>query len=84
MGWEYHKRQRGRNGTFVPHGRKKVQLHLRMTPAQADWLRLHALKNKMGLSEYVLTVIARYYRLQKLLHDRKRRKDRGPLEEDIE
>ena len=64
MGWEYHERRRARDGTFVPRDkRRKTQLHLRVTPRQADLIRRMAVKEGMGLTTFVLTTIHRYYTL---------------------
>lgn len=66
MGWEYHERQRKRDGTFAPRDRRrKAQLHLRVTPRQADLIRRMAVKEGMGLTTFVLTTIQRYYSLLK-------------------
>ena len=75
MGWEYHRRQRGRDGRFASsEKRKKAQLHLRMSSRQADVLRMLAVKSGMGLSEYVLATISAYYDLRRL-YNRERRKN---------
>ena len=64
MGWEYHERRRARDGTFVPRDRRrKAQLHLRVTPRQAELIRNMAVREGMGLTTFVLTTIHRYYTL---------------------
>lgn len=73
-GWEYHRRRRGRDGRFVGEKRKKGQLHLRVTQNQADVLRLLAVKEGMGLSEFVVTTVTRYYELRRR-YTRERRKN---------
>lgn len=75
MGWEYHRRNRARNGTFATSGRKTVQLHLRMTPEQADFIRHKAVKHKMSLSEYCYKVAVGFYSL-KTLYNQERLKNR--------
>ena len=74
-GWEYHHRRRGRDGRFTGDKRQKSQVHLRMTEKQANVLRTLAVKEGMGLSEFVLTTIYRYYQLKKQLYTRERRKN---------
>lgn len=64
-GWEYHRRQRGRDGRFAAAGRRKAQLHLRVTPRQAEIIRAMAIRERMGLSEFILTTIVRYYELKR-------------------
>ena len=73
MGWEYHKRSRARDGTFVARDqRRKAQLHLRVTPRQADLIRRMAIKEGMGLTDFVLTTIHRYYTMLRDQRDRQR------------
>lgn len=71
MGWEYHNRQRGSAGRYVAYmHRRTTQMHLRMKPKQAEIIRNQAIKNHMGLSEYVLHCIAGYWEMCSRQHTR--------------
>lgn len=65
MGWEYHRRQRGSDGRFIRDKRRKGQLHLRVTPKQAEIIRTMATKERMGLTEFVLHCITGFYARQR-------------------
>lgn len=84
MGWEYHRRTRDTSGRFYSPspGRRRAQLHIRLTPRQATWLRAQSIKRGMTLSRYVLTAAVRFEQVSRFMHNRQRRKDRGPLEEE--
>lgn len=84
MGWEYHRRTRDSSGRFysLSPGRTRVQLHIRLTPRQANWLRAQSIKRQMTLSRYVLTAAVRYEQVSRFMRHRQREKERGPLEEE--
>ena len=68
MGWEYHRRTRDTSGRFYSPspGRRRAQ----------------SIKRGMTLSRYVLTAAVRFEQVSRFMHNRQRRKDRGPLEEE--
>lgn len=66
MGWEYHNRERDTYGRFSGRGKRlanSAQLHMRMTPKQAKFIRAKAIANRMEISEFVWAVIQQYYNL---------------------
>lgn len=84
MGWEYHRRTRDSSGRFysLSPGRKRVQMHIRLTPRQAEWLRHQSIKRQMTLSAYILTAAVRYEQVSAFMRHRQRERERGPAEEE--
>lgn len=66
MGWEYHNRERDTYGRFSGRGKRlanSAQLHIRLTPKQAKFIRAKAIANRMEIAAYVWAVIQQYYQL---------------------
>lgn len=58
MGWEWHNRKRDAHGRWANLG-KCEQIHIRCTVREWEMIRQDALKAKLTMSEYLLTLAAR-------------------------
>lgn len=58
MGWEYHNRERGKNGRFASTERY-AQLHLWCTALEKETIRGRAHARHMSMSEYLLDLVRR-------------------------